>query len=363
MRQNEQKTFRKRNTILTFILLLVILILIFILGSVIQKKYQKRYAVISKDEADISAADSSADETAEEEPTIELYLGDDEYATTHRMESYLFMGTDASGNPDASGEDYHGAMADFLLLAVIDHTDESYGFLQINRDTMTEITLLQPDGGNYASAELQLCTAHWYGGDAKSSCENVVEAVSSLLGELPIDGYYALDMQAIPKINHAVGGIEVTIEDDFSQSDPSLVQGTTVLLNDEQAYHYIHDRINVGDGENVSRMQRQKNYMDAMFEKVRDLQSKDQQFILQMLNDLKDVAVTDMDLNKLAKSMQKVSHYQSTGVYQIEGKTKLGQALGDGLDHTEFYPDETDKQKKLIQLYHLQKIEDDEEEE
>ena len=87
------------------------------------------------------------------------------------------------------------------MLTTIEQTER---FLQLNRDTMTEITLLQPDGTGYASANLQLCTAHWYGGDAWSSCENTVEAVSYLLGELPIDGYYALDMQAIPRITFTI---------------------------------------------------------------------------------------------------------------------------------------------------------------
>lgn len=343
------------KAILTFFIILVILILIITLGSVFQKKYQKKYAVtVQENEEDRS----NTDNLSEPEPTIELYLDDAEYVTTHDIETYLFIGTDASGNPKASGDEYHGAMADFLLLAVVDHTAERYGFLQLNRDTMTEITLLQPDGTGYASANLQLCTAHWYGGDAWSSCENTVEAVSYLLGELPIDGYYALDMQAIPRINHEVGGIEVMIEDDFSDSDPTLSQGTTVHLNDEQAYHYIHDRVNVGDGENFSRMRRQKTYMDAMFIKIRELQSEDQQFILRMLQSLKEESITDIDLNQLAGTVQRVNRYQSAGVHQIEGTTQLGQALGDGLDHTEFYPDKDSLREQLMQLYFLEEIQE-----
>lgn len=348
-------TSRRPKAMLAVFTILVILILIITLGSIFQKKYQKKYAVTAQENEEAS---SNTEDLSEPESTIELYLGDTGYATNHEIETYLFMGTDASGNPEGSGDEYHGAMADFLLLAVVDHTAENYGFLQLNRDTMTEVTLLQPDGSGYASAELQLCTAHWYGGDAKSSCENTVEAVSCLLGELPIDGYYALDMQAIPRINHDVGGVEVMIEDDFTISDPTLIRGTTVRLNDEQAYHYIHDRVNVGDGENTSRMRRQKTYMDAMFIKMRELQSEDQQFILRMLQSLKEDSVTDMDLNQLAGTIQRVNQYRSTGVHQIKGTTRLGQALGDGLDHTEFYPDENSVREQMVQLYSLEEIQE-----
>lgn len=351
---NSDRQKRVRIVILT----IIILILIFALGSLFQKKYQQRYAVTSIDDENENNVSTDTPSAEIAESTMELYFGDAGYVTTHEIESYLFLGTDASGNTDAVGEEYRGAMADFLLLVVVDHTDESYGFLQLNRDTMTEITLLQADGSGYASANLQLCTAHWYGGDEKASCENTVEAVSYLLGEIPIDGYYALDMKAIPKINHEVGGVEVTIEDDFSDSDPTLVQGTTVLLNDEQAYHYIHDRMNVGDGENVSRMRRQKIYMDALSEKVRSLQKEDQQFVLRLLQHFQEDSVTDLDLNKLAGSMQEVGHYRSTGVHQIEGTTRLGQTLGDGLDHTEFYPDETSLKEQMIQLYSLEEVQE-----
>ena len=46
----------------------------------------------------------------------------------------------------------------------------------------------------------------------------------------------------------------------FSQSDSSLKMGETVTLTDDQALHYVHDRMNVGDGTNVCRMRRQKEY-------------------------------------------------------------------------------------------------------
>ena len=357
-KKNYQNTADRQKKALIIILTFVIFILVFVLGSVFQKKYQQKYAVSVTDDENEHKESTDTPSAEQAEPTMELYLGDSEYYTTHEIESYLFIGTDASGNTDAVGEEYRGAMADFLLLVAVDHTDESYGFLQLNRDTMTEITLLQADGSGYASANLQLCTAHWYGGDEESSCENTVEAVSYLLGEVPIDGYYALDMKAIPKINHEVGGVEVTIEDDFSDSDLTLVQGTKVLLNDEQAYHYIHDRMNVGDGENISRMRRQKTYMDALSEKVRGLQKEDQQFVLKLLQNLQDDSVTDLDLNQLAGSLQEINHYHSTGVHQIEGTTRLGQALGDGLDHTEFYPDEESLKEQMMQLYCLEEMQE-----
>ena len=58
-----------------------------------------------------------------------------------------------------------------------------------------------------ATAEQQLCTAHWYGGTDEIGCQNQVKAVSDLLGGLPISGYFSLGLDDIPELNHAIGGV------------------------------------------------------------------------------------------------------------------------------------------------------------
>ena len=73
--------------------------------------------------------------------------------------------------------------------------------------------------------------------------------MSHLLGGVPIDGYYELPMKAIPVLNKQVGGVTVTLEDDFSSVDAAMVKGKTITLSDSQAFHYIHDRYGVGDEE------------------------------------------------------------------------------------------------------------------
>ena len=101
-----------------------------------------------------------------------VYIDSELYGFDHRIETYLFIGTDASGNEDAEGEDYHGAMADFLLFFVMDHTDDTYGAIQIDRNTMTSVTLLDEFGEWAEEREMQICTSHWYGIDPESSAEN-----------------------------------------------------------------------------------------------------------------------------------------------------------------------------------------------
>lgn len=271
----------------------------------------------------------------------------------HEYETYLLMGLDESGSQ--SGETYQGSMSDFLLLAVLDRTENSVSFLPINRDTMTEITLLQEDGTGEASAELQLCTAHWYGGNEEQSCNNTVEAVSHLLGNIPIDRYYCLPMSAIPKLNCAVGGVEVTLLEDFTKIDKNMKKGKTIMLSDSQAYHYVHDRYGIGDEENISRMKRQRQYMQSLFGKIKNQAKADKTFINTIFRELEGIAVTNIKGEKLSVFMKIMLHGESKGFYELEGTAKLGQALGDGKKHVEFYVDEDSLLNVMKELYGLEK--------
>lgn len=292
------------------------------------------------------------------EPEGTVKLGGKKYEYFHRIESYLFIGTDYSGQEKTETQEYTGDMADFLALLVIDRTDEKYGILQLNRDTMTKIRLIQKNGKGEAMAKQQLCTAHWYGGTAEHSDRNTVEAVKRLLGGIKIDGYYTLNMKHIPEINHAVGGVEVTVEDDFSNSDDSLETGQTVTLTDSQAVHFIHDRMNVGDGENTSRMRRQKSYMEGWYQKAVTKLKEAPGFINDLYREFMESASTDLMGRDVSKIVNRLSVYDSCGIKNIEGKIKLGKALGDGLEHTEFYPNEESLCATMKALYSLEEREE-----
>lgn len=277
------------------------------------------------------------------------------YYYYHDMESYLIIGTDASGREEASGGEYRGSMADFLLLFVVDKTEGSCRILMLNRDTITEIPLMQTDGTSMASAKLQLCTAHWYGGNRKQSCQNTVRAVSKMLGGIPISGYYSMDMDSIAVINHAVGGVTVKNESDFSDIDASIKTGETLTLTDKQAVSFVQSRMHVDDGENTSRMARQIQFMEAFIKKAQSMKTENSKLWIQLYQDLSDHAVTDITGKQLSRLLNQISENSYEGICTLEGKTRLGKRLGDGLFHTEFILNKKSVRKVLGELYHLEK--------
>lgn len=174
------------------------------------------------------------------------------------IQTYLFIGEDARGVKEKKTEGDGTGQSDVLELLVIDTKNNTYHKLPINRDTITDVKSLSEDGSYLATTKTQIALAHANGDGMEQSCENTVDAVSNMLYGIRIDGYISLNMDSIKILNHLAGGVPVTIEDDFSQSDKSLVMGQTITLSDDQAMHYVHDRMNVGDGTNECRMRRQK---------------------------------------------------------------------------------------------------------
>ena len=146
-----------------------------------------------------------------------------------------------------------------------------------------------------------------------------MKAVSELLHNQYIDEYTALSQDAIKVINNAVGGVTVKIEDDFSDSDKSLKKGKTIKLSDDQAQHYVHDRMNVGDGSNECRMRRQNEYMKGLKELVSKRTDKNPEFSLDVYRDLHDYMITSMSGEDASMITKAVLKNKYLGTFEIKG--------------------------------------------
>ena len=81
----------------------------------------------------------------------------------------------------------------------------------------------------------------------------------------------------------------VTIEDDFSERDPSLKKGETVKLMGAHAENYVRGRMDVADGTNQNRMQRQNDYEEAFKPAFRSKCESDSKFPLQVYHALRTI--------------------------------------------------------------------------
>jgi LCP family protein required for cell wall assembly len=315
-------------------------------------------------ESEKSDDSGSVDSTESTETEQIVVLGDTVYRYTDDIESMLILGTDQSGSEDSGTADdeeesYHGAMADMLMVVVINHTREEYAILQLNRDTITNVHIIDENGEGYASADIQLCTAHWYGGNEEQHNENTVRSVCELLGGVPVNTYYCLTWEGIKTLNTVVDGVTVTIQNDFSEVDPTMVLGETITLTDDQAYTFLRNRYDVDDGENIGRMERHRQYLTAWMQKVKELTAEDGTFPAKIYQSLAPYADTNLKGSQITKSTARISGYTNLGILTLDGTTAIGSDLGDGIDHMEFYVDDDALTETLQSLYHLEETDYD----
>ena len=263
------------------------------------------------------------------------------------IKTYLFMGLDAQGEAEAS-EEYDGTgQCDTLQLLVIDETNNTYTRLPINRDTMTDVNSLDDDGTYLATTYMQISLAHATGDGMEMSCENTADAVSGLLYDQPIDGYASLNMDSIEVLNHLVGGVTVTIEDDFSKEDPTLRMGETVTLTDEQAMHYVRGRMNVGDGSNEGRMRRQSQYLSALKSMLIQKCQEDRAFALDIYDALEPYMVTSLSRNDFINLAADLINAEEQTAPEIKGSNGEGET-----GFNEFTVDENSLADVVIQLFY-----------
>lgn len=287
----------------------------------------------------------TATEAVQQEETVEI---NGVLCTPKKnIKTYLFMGIDATGEVETKKEFDGTGQCDTLQVVVVDEKNNTYTRLPINRDTMTDVKSLDDEGNYLLTSTLQIALAHSKGDGMEISCENTVDAVSNLLYGQTIDGYASLNMNSIEVLNHLVDGVTVTIEDDFSKEDPSLVMGETVKLTDEQAMHYVRGRMNVGDGTNEGRMRRQSKYLSALKIKLIEKCQEDNAFALDIYDALEPYMVTSLSRNdfiKLAASLVTADEQESL---EIQGINTIGE-----MGFNEFTVDESSLAEVVIQLFY-----------
>lgn len=257
------------------------------------------------------------------------------YRQRKDLTTVLVMGIDTEIEDVKVDENGNGGQADFQRLIVIDNRDKKILQIQIDRDTMTEITVLGVLGNPSGTREAQICLAHSFGDGKEESCKLACDAVSNLLLGVPIDLYCAVNLDGIGEINDFVGGITVTLEDDFTSLDPTMTKGTTLTLNAQQAEYYVRNRRSIGVGTNESRMKRQQDYISKLIEKIDDLQSGDANFATDFYDQLSPYMTTNISSGRLANEVSAMKAYDHSDVLEIKGQHKIG---ADG--YMQFFVDE-----------------------
>ena len=269
------------------------------------------------------------------------------YVKKGNLETYLIAGIDAPGKVEKVTEYDGTGQCDVLAVIVRDRSTDQCKLLSIDRNTITAVKSLDNDGTYLDTTDIQISLAHAMGFDQQVRAENTVDAVSHLLGDQTIDGYAMVNMGAIQVVNDMVGGVTVTIEDDFSDIDPSMKKGETVTLMGEQAEKYVRSRKEISDGSNQNRMSRQSTYEEAFKPAFRNKCAENSKFPLEVYHAMEDYMTTNISAKKFCRLAILMSDENQDEKVAISGTY--------GLDEDEwqtFTPDEDSLQEAILELFY-----------
>lgn len=272
-----------------------------------------------------------------------------EYVKNENVESFLIMGLDKFENAIDNESYNNNQQTDFLMLLVFDNEEKKCTAIHLNRDTMVDMNILGVAGQKVGTVNKQLALAHTYGNGKDVSCRNTADAVSGLLNGVKVNHYLSITMDAVPVLNDLLGGVEVTVLDDFTGIDDSLKKGETVTLHGEHALTYVRNRYGLEDSSNSTRMVRQKQYLNAIYDKAMLRIEEDDEFVVEASVKLADYIVSDRSVNQLQDLAKKLSQYELTEIDSIEGDS----AVKDGL--MEFYPDADSIDEIVFDLFYKEK--------
>ena len=288
-----------------------------------------------------------------------LHFDGKDYQLKENMEVILIMGIDDREDIGDSQFAIHNSQADVLYVYAVDHKNKTYQAIQINRETMTGIQTYNNDGTKDAIAEAQICLAHSFGKTEQGRCLNTVDAVSGLLFNMPIDHYISLNMAAISILNEQVGGVTVTVPAGLESADPAFKEGAKVKLQGKQAELFVRSRMNLENDTNEFRMERQQMFLNAWMEQANHKMDTDSGFALGLVLSLSDYMTSDMSANALSDLANQLKEYKNLGTVKTVGETLLENEAKISA-FREYYVDMDDLERKVIDLFYVEKPTDSE---
>ena len=261
-------------------------------------------------------------------PSI-TYEGKD-YPLRRNVSSLLLIGTDNMIDDDRQHEGltYNYNQSDLLVLLVFDNHAKTVTPIQINRDTMCDV---RTTSGRVR--QMQITLAHGYFSGKEDSCENTRLAVENLMFNVPIDSFLAFSMDAVGPANDLVGGVTVTLEEDLPTLGPEYVKGAVITLHGAEALRFVRYRDTNLLDDNLRRMARHRQFVNAFILAARDLAARDPDFTMRAFRAVEKFLCTDLSVDNVSTILNNLNEYEILPTLTPGGEYRMGEKFA------EFYMD------------------------
>lgn len=263
------------------------------------------------------------------------------YKLNPDVKALLFLGIDRSEKTSVASVPGYGGQSDTILVPALNNKTKKAKILEISRDTMTNIKIYDESGSFLTKEKAQIALQYAYGDSTRKSSQYTKNTVSDFLYGLSIQSYITLDVDGVPKIVDAIGGVKIRVPADYTQINPAFTEGAELTLNGEQAESYIRYRNTDVTGSNDDRMNRQNQFMTALIEQLKGMDA-DQGYEL-----LQESAGDYLDTDMNAVQIKNLAEYTfAEQVITIPGEMKAGEK------HDEFYADDEKLLDNVVKLFY-----------
>ncbi len=159
--------------------------------------------------------------------------------------------------------------SDVMIVLSVNKVTGAVNMISLPRDTYAKIPDI--DGIYKLNASID-CGGGWPSEANKysmSGFEKVCESAEWMLGGIPVDYYYAVDMNAVKGLVDAIGGVQgFDVEMDFKMQGRSYKAGVQDMSG-QAVLDYLRVRKGVSEAGDLNRINRQKKMLVAIFDKIK----------------------------------------------------------------------------------------------
>ncbi len=291
-------------------------------------------------------------------------IGDKVYAYDTDCVNLLFLGVDKPGNLDEETdfENWESGQTDAVFLVSLNPTRKKVSVVGIPRNSMVNIDIYDEENHKIDTVFDQICLQYAFAGGGQPGLERVEKSVSELCYGLPVHGAFAIGYDAVSVINDMAGGVDVEVLETFQTTKRKFVKGENLHLNGQLALAYVRGR-NFGQlGSPTLRLQRQKQYLIALMDKVRGEIKKNPMLVKDMYGAVSSYMNTNVTIDEVVYlAAQSVDYsFGENSFYLLQGEDKAVEIEKEDLRpgeeaepfYDDYYLDENSVKEVMLEVFY-----------
>lgn len=312
-----------------------------------EKNLKTEIRAISEDQ---NKTESVHETSEEKQKGFYITYNGKKYQYNQNVINILCLGIDKDIPIEEKRDTGSEGLADVVILASIDTKENKLNFLAVPRETIVPVKLMDTAGNFVRTENEQITLQYAYGQTAEKSCELMTDAVSNLLFQLPVQRYCAINFQALPELNDAIGGVNLVSIETVHWWNGSFYEGQQLHLKGQSALDYVRQRDETIPKSSMGRLERQKQYITCYLEQAKEAVRKDLTLPIKMFRSLTEnmcTNVTAADITYLVPELLNMD-VDMDNIGMVPGETITGG------EHEEYHVDTESLKQLVVQMFYTE---------